>query len=207
MLSKRYQVGLAIFVLLLFIAAQNAFAAKYFIYQLPDGSRVISDRPIHKATHKLVTSRRKLQGTGQIVAKRYKRKPKPLYKYDDLIEEVAQRHSVDVALVKAVVHTESYFNHKAKSHAGASGLMQLMPKTAAKYGVYDIYDPTSNLEAGVKHLRYLMRKYPNNLKYALAAYNAGESAVYYYNGIPPYKETQNYVRKVLHFREFYKDVY
>ena len=207
MLCKRYQLGLTMVVVLLVIATQQVFAAKFFVYQLPDGSRVISDRPIHKATHKLVTSRRKLEGTGQIAAKRYQQKPKPLYKYDDLIVEVAQRHSVDVALVKAVIHTESYFNHKAKSHAGASGLMQLMPKTAAKYGVYDVYDPTANLEAGVKHLRYLMRKYPNNLKHALAAYNAGEGAVYYYNGIPPYKETQNYVRKVLHYRDFYKDVY
>jgi soluble lytic murein transglycosylase-like protein len=204
-LSKRYQLSLAIVVLLLFIVAQSAFAAKFFVYQLPDGSRVISDRPIHKATHKLVTSRRKLEGTGQIAAKRYQKKPKPSYQYDDLITEVAHRHSVDVALIKAVVHTESYFNTKAKSHAGATGLMQLMPKTAAKYGVYDRTDPIANLEAGVKHLRYLIGKYPNNLKYALAAYNAGEGAVYYYNGIPPYEETQNYVQKVLNYRDYYKD--
>ncbi len=207
MIRTRYQVGLAIVVLLLFIAAQNAFAAKFYVYQLPDGSRVISDRPIHKATHSLVTSRRSVEGTGQIAAKRYKKKPKKLNQYDGLIKQVAQRHSMDVALIKAVIHTESYFNHKATSHAGASGLMQLMPKTAAMYGVKDLYDPHANLEAGVKHLRYLIKKYPNNLKHALAAYNAGETAVYYYNGIPPYKETQNYVRKVLHYREFYRKVY
>ena len=207
MLYKRYQLGFAIAVLLLFIAAQNAFAAKFFVYQLPDGSRVISDRPIYKVTHKLVTSRRKLEGTGQIAAKRYHAQPKSAKQYDALISEVAHRHSVDVALVKAVIHTESYFNTKAMSHAGAAGLMQLMPKTAAKYGVYDRTDPSANLEAGVKHLRYLIKKYPNNLKNALAAYNAGERAVYYYNGIPPYEETQNYVQKVLHYREFYQDTY
>ncbi len=206
-LTKRNQLWLAIFVFCLFIAAQNAFAAKFFVYQLPDGTRLISDRPIHKETHKLVTSSRKTDGTGQIAAKRYKEKPKPLFKYDDLIVEVAQRHSVDVALVKAVIHTESYFDNKARSHAGAKGLMQLMPKTAAKYGIYDVYDPTSNLEAGIQHLRYLMKKYPNNLQHVLAAYNAGERAVYYYNGIPPYEETQRYVQKVLQYHEYYRTVY
>lgn len=183
-------------------------AAKYFIYQLPDGSRVISDRPIHKRTHKLVTSRRQIEGTGQIAAKRYKQRPKKLDKYETIIEEVAHRNSVDVALVKAVIHTESYFNSKATSHAGASGLMQLMPATASLYGVHgrDIHDPLSNLEAGVKHLRYLLKKYPGNIKSALAAYNAGEKAVYYYNGIPPYRETRNYVQKVLQFRDYYRTV-
>jgi len=190
------------------MGSQQALAAKFFVYQLPDGTRVISNRPIHKTTHKLVSSSRKVEGTGQLAAKRYKKRPKPLDKYDGMIVEVAQRHSVEIALVKAVVHTESYFNHKAKSRVGASGLMQLMPATAKIYGVgaRDIHDPTSNLEAGVKHLRYLLKKYPRNIKYALAAYNAGEGAVYYYNGIPPYKETRNYVRKVLHYREFYRTV-
>jgi len=193
---------------LLFAGSQQVLAAKYFVYQLPDGSRLISNHPIHKTTHKLVSSSRKVEGTGQLAAKRYKKRPKPLNKFDGLIVEVSQRHSVEVALVKAVIHTESYFNHKAKSRVGAAGLMQLMPATAKIYGVgsRDINDPTSNLEAGVKHLRYLLKKYPRNIKYALAAYNAGETAVYYYNGIPPYKETRNYVRKVLHYREFYRTV-
>lgn len=206
MLRRRYQVGLAIFVFMMFLAAQNAFAAKFFVYQLPDGSRVISNRPIHKASHTLISSSRSAKGTGQIAAKRYQKKPARLTKWDSLIKQASQRHSVDAALIKAVIHTESYFNHKAISHAGATGLMQLMPKTAAIYGVRDLYDPSANLEAGVRHLRYLIKKYPNNLKHALAAYNAGERAVYYYNGIPPYEETQNYVRKVLHYREFYRHV-
>ena len=208
MLGFRVQSGLLALALLFFAGSHQALAAKYFIYQLPDGSRVISDRPIHKRTHTLVTSRRQVEGTGQLAANRYKKRPKPLDKYDGLIVEVAQRHSVDVALIKAVIHTESYFNHKAISRAGASGLMQLMPATAKLYGVgaRDLHDPSSNLEAGVKHLRYLLKKYPKNLKHALAAYNAGEKAVYYYNGIPPYKETRNYVQKVLHYREFYRTI-
>jgi soluble lytic murein transglycosylase-like protein len=206
--TRRLQTGLFLLLSAFFAGSHQAVAAKYFVYQLPDGSRVISDRPIYKRTHKLVTSRRKVEGTGQLAAKRYKKRPKPLDKYNSLITQVAQRHSVEVALVKAVIHTESYFNHKAKSHAGARGLMQLMPATAKLYGVTsrNIHDPIANLEAGVKHLRYLLRKYPRNLKYALAAYNAGERAVYYYDGIPPYKETRNYVQKVLHYRDFYRTI-
>jgi soluble lytic murein transglycosylase-like protein len=204
----KFHSGLFILLVTLFTGNHEALAAKFFIYQLPDGSRVISDHPIHKRTHKLITSRRQIAGTGQLAAKRYKKRPKKLDKYETLIAEVAHRHSVDVALVKAVIHTESYFNNKATSHAGAAGLMQLMPATARIYGVSgrDIHDPMSNLEAGVKHLRYLLKKYPGNIKYALAAYNAGEKAVYYYNGIPPYKETRNYVQKVLHYRDYYRTV-
>ena len=206
MLRVGYQSGLLLLVLVMFVPSQQVMAAKYFVYQLPDGSRVISDRPIHKSTHKLISSRRKTEGTGQLASKRYKARPKPLDKYDGLIVEVSHRHSVEVALVKAVIHAESYFNHRAKSRVGAAGLMQLMPATAKLYGVgeQELNDPTSNLEAGVKHLRYLLKKYPGNIKNALAAYNAGERAVYYYDGIPPYKETRNYVRKVLHYREFYR---
>lgn len=208
MLHFKFKLGSFIFACLFFAASQQVLATKFFVYQLPDGTRLISNRPIHKSTHKLVTSRRQIEGTGLLVAKRYKSRPKPLNKYDGLIVEVAQRHSVEVALVKAVIHTESYFDNTAKSRVGAAGLMQLMPATAKIYGVRarDLNDPTSNLEAGIKHLRYLLKKYPRNIKYALAAYNAGETAVYYYNGIPPYKETRNYVRKVLHYREFYRTV-
>lgn len=204
---SRYQIGMALLVLALFILAQSAMAARLYVYQLPDGSRMVSDRPIYKNTHKLISKSKKVEGVGQKVAERYKQRPKQLDKWDSLIQEVAQRHSVEIALVKAVIHTESYFNHKATSHAGASGLMQLMPKTAKLYGVNNAYDPTANVEAGVKHLRYLMDKYPNDIKHALAAYNAGERAVYYYNGIPPYRETRRYVQKVLNYRDFYRHTY
>lgn len=207
MTRSRHQVVLAIIVLVQFFVAHNAMAAKFFVYQLPDGTRLISDHPIHKVTHKLVTSRRGAAGTGQLVTNRYKSRPESLDGLESLIKQVSNRHSVEVALVKAVIHTESYFKATAKSRVGASGLMQLMPKTAKLYGVRNIYDPAENLEAGVKHLRYLMKKYDKNLKFALAAYNAGETAVFFYKGVPPYEETQNYVQKVLHYRDFYKRVY
>ena len=104
------------------------------------------------------------------------------------------------------MHTESYFNPKAKSHKGATGLMQLMPQTAALYGIRNLRDPHQNLEAGVQHLRYLMAKYPTNLAHVLAAYNAGEEAVHKYQGIPPYNETRRYIQKVMLYHEFYQNI-
>jgi hypothetical protein len=204
----QYQFVLAVFIALLLLMAQSAMAARFYVYELPDGSRMISDHPINKPTHKLITSRHKAKGTGRIAATKITfHKPEHGDRWDDLITELAQRHKVDVALVKAVVHTESYFNYRATSHAGATGLMQLMPQTAAKYGVRDIENPYENLDAGIQHLRYLLTKYQWNLNYALAAYNAGEKAVYYYKGVPPYKETREYVKKVLAYRDFYKHTY
>jgi soluble lytic murein transglycosylase-like protein len=207
MTRSYYQFAPAILIVLLLLLAQSAMAARFYVYQLPDGSRMVSDHPIDKPTYKLIISRSKVEGTGQIAAKKITfSKPKHVDRWDDLIIQLAQRHKVDVALVKAVVHTESYFDYRATSHAGAEGLMQLMPQTAAKYGVHDIENPYENLDAGIQHLRYLLTKYRSNLRYALAAYNAGEKAVYYYNGVPPYKETREYVQKVLAYRDYYKRV-
>lgn len=208
MIQSGYQIGLAVLILALCALAQDALAARFYVYQLPDGTRMISDHPIYKATHKLIVSRTKVEGTGRIAAKKITfRRPKHVDRWDDLITVLAHRHKVDVALVKAIIHTESCFDYRATSHAGAEGLMQLMPKTAARYGVNDPQNPYENLDAGIQYLRDLLIKYHWNLHYALAAYNAGEKAVYYYNGVPPYKETREYVQKVLAYRDFYKRTY
>ena len=113
------------------------------------------------------------------------------------IQEIAARHGVDPALVHAVIRAESAFNPWAVSRKGAQGLMQLMPRTASALGVRDSFNPRENIEGGVRHLRYLLDRYPGNVSLALAAYNAGEGAVDYYGGIPPYPETQQYVQKIL----------
>jgi soluble lytic murein transglycosylase-like protein len=118
----------------------------------------------------------------------------------ELIREVAQRHGVEADLVEAVIRVESGGNAGAVSPKGARGLMQLMPATAAVLGVRNVFDPRENIEGGVRYLRYLMERYPGNLPFVLAAYNAGEGAVSQHGGIPPYPETQQYVRKVLGFR-------
>ncbi len=118
-------------------------------------------------------------------------------KYDQIINRTAEKYNVDPALVKAVIKTESNFNHRAVSPKGARGLMQLMPSTAYALQVPDSFQPENNVEGGVKYLRYLMELFRNDLSLALAAYNAGENAVIKHRGIPPYRETQNYVQRVL----------
>ena len=115
--------------------------------------------------------------------------------FGDLIDAVATRHGVDVRLVRAVVQVESAYRPNARSRKGAKGLMQLMPQTARQYAVTNPYDPASNLDAGVKHLKSLLERF--DLKLALAAYNAGEAAVRRFGGIPPFQETRDYVRQVL----------
>ncbi len=113
------------------------------------------------------------------------------------IEEIARAHGVSPGLITAVMRTESGFDPAAVSPKGAGGLMQLMPGTAAALGVVDRFNPRENIRGGVRHLRYLLDRYQGNVVLALAAYNAGEGAVDTYRGIPPYPETQQYVRRVL----------
>jgi soluble lytic murein transglycosylase-like protein len=117
--------------------------------------------------------------------------------YTPLIEKACSKYNVDPELVKAVIQVESAYNSQAKSHAGAIGLMQLMPGTAQRFGVKQIYDPHENVHGGVQYLSFLLTLFNNDLPLAVAAYNAGEGAVQRFKGIPRYTETQNYVRKVL----------
>ena len=115
--------------------------------------------------------------------------------YDPIIESAAVRHDVDARIVKAVIQVESAFHPRARSSKGAMGLMQLMPRTARQYKARNPYDPTSNIEAGTQYLKKLLAEF--ELPLALAAYNAGEGAIRRFGGIPPYAETQAYVRKTL----------
>ena len=124
--------------------------------------------------------------------------------FDQLIRESCQRHGVEFALVKAVIKAESAFDPLALSPAGARGLMQLMPDTAVLHGVEDVHDPRDNIDGGVRHLRFLLDRFRGNLTLTLAAYNAGPEAVARYNGVPPYEETQEYVQRVLQYRESYR---
>lgn len=117
--------------------------------------------------------------------------------YDDVIRDAAYRHNVDPQLVKSVMLVESNFNPMAVSRKGARGLMQLMPATARSYGVENMHAAIENIEGGVRHLSDLLSLYRGEIALAVAAYNAGASAVARYAGIPPYPETQEYVRRVL----------
>jgi soluble lytic murein transglycosylase-like protein len=115
--------------------------------------------------------------------------------YAELIASMSQAHGVDPNLVRALIQVESGFSARARSPKGAKGLMQLMPSTAREYKVRDPYDPKSNIAAGVQHLKSLIDRW--GVELALAAYNAGEGAVRKFNGIPPYRETRNYVTRIL----------
>ena len=119
--------------------------------------------------------------------------------YVQEIRDASERYGVPIKLVSAVIRAESGFNPRAVSRKGAQGLMQLMPGTASMLGVRNSFDPRENIDGGVRHLRSLIDRFPDNLPLAIAAYNAGERAVQQYRGIPPYQETQDYVTKVLSF--------
>jgi len=114
-----------------------------------------------------------------------------------LIDKISAEHGVDTWLVRAVIQAESAFYEKARSKAGALGLMQLIPATAARFGVVDPFDPVQNITGGVKYLRWLTEYFRNDFTKVIAAYNAGENAVNRHNGIPPFAETRAYVPKVM----------
>jgi soluble lytic murein transglycosylase-like protein len=115
---------------------------------------------------------------------------------DWIIYRAGEKSGVDPRFIHAVIKQESRYNPKAVSHVGAQGLMQMMPATAKRFGLKDPFDPAANVEAGTKYLKFLLKRFNGDVSLALAGYNAGEGSVDKYNGVPPYGETQNYVRKI-----------
>ncbi len=148
---------------------------------LPDGTRFYyNDTPVQKAR----------RSSSKLLAV-------PRADIEALIEEQARRHGLSPRLVQAVVQVESGYNPRARSSKGAMGLMQLMPETARELRVSEPFDPAQNIRGGVTYLRRMLDQFSGNMTWALAAYNAGPSRVEQYGGVPPFRETQNYVRKVL----------
>lgn len=117
-------------------------------------------------------------------------------KIEDLVLKLAPQYGLDSNVVLAIIKVESNFNPRALSPKNAQGLMQLIPNTAARFGVKNVWDPEQNLRGGMAYLRWLLKHFDDDLRLALAAYNAGEQAVHRYGGIPPYPETRNYVRRI-----------
>jgi hypothetical protein len=125
--------------------------------------------------------------------------------FGSIIQRAADRHQVDLALVKAIIMAESGYNPRAISKKGAKGLMQLMPKTAEALGVEDSFNPEDNIDAGVEYFKTLLNRFDGNVTWALAAYNAGSRNVIKYQGVPPFKATEYYIKKVLKYCQVYKE--
>ena len=121
-----------------------------------------------------------------------------------VILEASERYKVDYAIIRAIIMAESSYNLMAISKKGAEGLMQLMPNTAMELGVTDSFNPTQNIHAGVRYFKKLLKRFKGNVRLALAAYNAGSENVREYNGIPPFKATHSYIKKVLHYQRYYQ---
>jgi soluble lytic murein transglycosylase-like protein len=124
--------------------------------------------------------------------------------YDHLISEFSEKYQVDFAIIKAIIRAESGFNPYAVSRKGARGLMQLMPETALRLNVTNSFNPKDNIDGGVRYFKYLLYLFNDDLRLALAAYNAGENLVSQLGAIPPYRETTDYVQRVLSFYQYYK---
>ncbi|MDQ5985583.1 MAG: Membrane-bound lytic murein transglycosylase F [Syntrophus sp. SKADARSKE-3] len=191
---KRHSLSEPIWVFMLFLLGSFSYlsTACADIYKFVDDNGVINLTNIPSnanAKYELVYKEKRII---------FNIKPKDVLKYDHLISRAAEKYNVDAALIKAVIKTESNFNHRAVSPKGAQGLMQLMPRTASALRVEDSFHPENNIEGGTRYLRYLLNIFDGNLSLALAAYNAGEKTVIKYrNNIPPFRETQNYVQRVL----------
>lgn len=168
-------------------AGWRAVQAEVVRYQGYDGRIYFTNLPLPPASTPHVVTRPTLTATRLVTQA-------PIV---PLIHRLAQQYSIDPRLVQAIITVESNFDPSAVSRAGAQGLMQLMPDTAARYRVEDPFDPQANIEGGLRYLRDLFRMFPGDLRHVLAAYNAGEGTVQQYGGIPPYPETQRYVERVL----------
>lgn len=185
--------SLLIAVLLLLMAGVKPAQAQIYSYVDENGITVLTDR-------KPDTSRYRVRNLGCYGTCRtgvdWERTPLINGRFQAEIETVSEVFGVDPALVRAVMHAESWFEPEAVSHAGAQGLMQLMPATAQRFGVVNVFDPVDNITGGVAYLAWLLEEFEHDLTRVIAAYNAGENAVRRHGGVPPFPETREYVRRV-----------
>ena len=165
----------------LLVAAASAASADVRLAVRADGTKLITN-----------SGSSAKQSNLQWLATRHDRRTK----FDPIIERYSAKYGVDPVLVRAVIQVESDFNPACVSHKGARGLMQLMPATAKRFGVTNSFDPRENIHGGTRYLRWLLKKFDGNADLAVAAYNAGEGNVWKYEGVPPFRETVNYINRI-----------
>lgn len=181
--------------------ASDAFCKPIYVIKKSDGSVLITNRTPPKGVKAIVYNGQRINITSHNVTNNNERL---FRRYCNFIKDVSRYYNVSESLIRSVIHVESFYNPYAVSKKGAQGLMQLMPYVAKELGVSNPFVPEQNIEGGTRLLSKLLKKYNGNRRLALAAYNAGEGAVDKFNGIPPYKETQDYVRKVLALQTRYE---
>lgn len=186
----------------LVFAVANAFAeAKIYVVRQPDGTIRFTNREPPAGVRSEIFTAHGGRGFSYYKGGSSRGRVYPNL-YNEIITTAAREHQLDPALIKAVIHAESAFNPRALSPKGARGLMQLMPGTARDMGVGNAFVPESNIRGGTAYLARLMKRY-GRVEHALAAYNAGDEPVQRFNGVPPFSETQNYVRRVLQLKKQY----
>lgn len=191
-------------IVLIYLGSISYVSADIYKYVDKYGRVTLTDKPDNSNYKKLVkTWKGWEEAKSQIALKDF---DKNQQKHSSTIDWIAKRNGLPTSLVHAVISAESAYDANAISRAGAVGLMQLMPETAKRYGVDNRRNPVANIDGGTRYLRDLLAMFDNNLLLALAAYNAGEGAVKQYgNKVPPYKETRNYVNKVINFYKQYRE--
>ncbi|WP_198308320.1 lytic transglycosylase domain-containing protein [Acinetobacter sp. ACIN00229] len=185
------------------VGMTSSSAGQMYIYQDKNGSTLLTNRKSYdqslkkvKVTYYPDSNIHSYTNWGTSEASVLPSYNKNKNAFDHIIKQAALQHGVSEGLIKAVMHTESGFNVNARSPVGAQGLMQLMPATARRFNVTNAFDAQQNIFAGAKYLSWLLKRFGGNTQMALAAYNAGEGNVDKYGGIPPFRETQDYVRRV-----------
>ncbi len=184
-----------------FLIFTPTYAGQMYVYQDKDGGTLLTNRRDQtlksiKVTYYPDSNIHSYSNWGSSEASVPASSNRSKDAFDHIIQQAAQTHGVSSGLIKAVMHTESGFNNNARSPVGAQGLMQLMPATAKRFNVSNAYDPQQNIMAGARYLAWLLKRFNGNTSLALAGYNAGEGNVSKYGGIPPFRETQDYVRRV-----------
>lgn len=184
-------------------AMSHVFAGQIFVYKDKSGGTLLTNRKSSdpsmtkvKVTYYPDSNIHRYNNWGASEASVLPSYSKNRNAFDQIIRQASQRHGISEGLIKAVMHTESGFNVHARSPVGAQGLMQLMPATARRFNVTNVYDPQENIFGGAQYLSWLLKRFNGNTQLALAAYNAGEGNVDKYGGVPPFRETQDYVRRV-----------